>query len=130
PIDNLEGNSPAWDRIDKGLPVLCAGDGLGLWVSTHRDDCGKLFAYACLNPKTYGQAYNATRDRIFTWRDFYREGAAALGKTAQVLFMPAQWIIQKDPKRFGLLREITQYHGAYSSAKAKRDVPEFQCEID
>lgn len=129
PIDQLEGNSPAWDRIEHGLPVLCAGDGLGLWVSTHRDDCGKLFAYACLNPKTYGQSYNATRDHVFTWRDFYREGAAALGTRARLIFMPAEWIIRHDPKRFGLLREITQFHGAYSSDKAKRDVPEFRCEI-
>jgi len=44
--------------------------------------------------------------------------------------MPAAWIIKHDPQRFGLLREITQFHGAYSSAKAKRDVPEFKCDID
>jgi hypothetical protein len=28
------------------------------------------------------------------------------------------------------LKEITQFHGAYDSSKAMRDVPEFQCEID
>jgi len=128
-IDNLEGNAAAWDRIDRGLPVLCAGDGLGLWVSTHRDDCGKLFACAAGNSKTFGQSYNATRDENFTWRDFYREGAAALGKKAKLLFMPAAWIVKHDPGRFGLLNEITQYHGAYDSSKAKRDVPEFRCEI-
>src|SRR6185436_10019881 len=50
-IDNLEPNPTSWDRIERGLPVLCSGDGLGLWVSTHRDDCGKLFAYASENPK-------------------------------------------------------------------------------
>jgi nucleoside-diphosphate-sugar epimerase len=110
--------------------VLCSGDGLGLWVATHRDDCGKLFAYGALDPKTFGQCYNATRDRNFTWRDFYREAALALGSPAQVLFMPADWIVAHDPKRFNLLHEITRYHGAYSSAKAKRDVPEFRCEID
>jgi hypothetical protein len=44
--------------------------------------------------------------------------------------LPADWIIRHDPQRFSLLREITQYHGAYSSQKARRDVPEFSCEID
>ncbi|HEX8340217.1 MAG TPA: NAD-dependent epimerase/dehydratase family protein [Tepidisphaeraceae bacterium] len=127
-IDQLEPNAAAWDRIAKGKPVLCGGDGLGLWVSTHRDDCGKLFAGACLNAATYGQAYNATADRQFTWRDYYREVAAVLGKPAEVLFMPADWIAGHDPKRFGLLKEITQFHGAYFSDKAKRDVPEFVCE--
>jgi nucleoside-diphosphate-sugar epimerase len=129
-IDNLEPNAVAWDRIEHGQPVLCAGDGLGLWQSTHRDDCGKLFAYAALNSKTYGQAYNATRDEVLTWRDYYRQAAAALGKPAQLVFMPAAWIVRRDPQRFGLLHEITQFHGAYNSAKARRDVPEFRCEID
>jgi nucleoside-diphosphate-sugar epimerase len=129
-IDNLEANATAWDRIERGLPVLCAGDGLGLWQSTHRDDVGKLFAYAALDPKTYGQDYNATRDEVLTWRDYHRQAAAALGKPAQLVFMPAAWIVRHDPQRFGLLREITQFHGAYNSAKARRDVPEFRCDID
>jgi nucleoside-diphosphate-sugar epimerase len=128
-IDNLEGNAVAWDRIEHGLPVLCSGDGLGLWNSTHRDDVGKLFAYACLNEKTYGEDYNATTERVFTWRDFYREAAAAMGNTAQLLMMPAAWIVAHDEKRFGLLREITQFHGPYTSAKARRDVPEFNIEV-
>jgi nucleoside-diphosphate-sugar epimerase len=129
-IDNLEFDPVAWDQIERGLPVLCAGDGMGLWVSTHRDDCGKLFAYAAMNPKTFGQCFNATRDRQYTWRDLYREAASVLGKPARLLFMPADWIVRHDPKRFGLLREITQFHGAYDSSKAKRDVPEFICHID
>lgn len=128
-IDNVEFNPVAWDRIERGLPILCAGDGLGLWQATHRDDVGKLFAYAALNSKTFGQDYNATRDEIFTWRDFLRQAAASLGKKAQLLFMPADWIVKHDPKRFALLKEIAQFHGAYTSAKAKRDVPEFRCEI-
>jgi nucleoside-diphosphate-sugar epimerase len=128
-IDNLEPNAVAWDRIERGQPVFCAGDGLGLWQSTHRDDCGKLFAYAALNPRTYGQDYNATRPEVFTWRDYYRQAAAALGKTAQLVFMPAAWIVRHDPQRFGLLHEITQFHGAYNSSKARRDVPEFVCEV-
>jgi nucleoside-diphosphate-sugar epimerase len=124
-IDQLEANSVAWDRIEKNRPVVVAGDGLGLWQSTHRDDVGKLFAYAALNPKTFGQSYNATRDEITTWSDYYAQVSAALGKTPQLLFMPAHWIVAHDPKRFGLLSEITQFHGAYTSAKAKRDIPEF-----
>jgi len=129
-IDNLEFDPSAWDRIERGLPVLCAGDGLGLWVATHRDDVGKLFAYGALNAKTYGQAYNATRDENYTWRDHYHQAAAALGREARVVFMPAQWIIDREPERFGLLKGITQFHGAYSSEKAKRDVAEFRCEVD
>ena len=129
-IDQLEFDTPAWGRIERGLPVLAAGDGLGLWQATHRDDVGKMFAHAVLNPTTYGQAYNATRDEVFTWRDFYRQAASSLGRAPRVIFMPASWIVRHAPERFGLLAETTRYHGAYDSSKARRDVPEFRCGID
>jgi nucleoside-diphosphate-sugar epimerase len=124
-IDQLEFDSGTWDRVVRGLPILCAGDGLGLWQSTHRNDCGKLFAYAALNSKTYGEAYNATRDEVFTWRDYYREAARALDAHARLIFAPASWLVAAGPERFGFLRDVTQFHGAYSSAKAKAHVPEF-----
>jgi nucleoside-diphosphate-sugar epimerase len=129
-IDNLEFDPVSWDRILQGKPVLCGGDGLGFWVSTHRDDCGKLFAYAASNPKTFGECYNATRKPHLTWRDYYGVVAKVLGQPAQVLFLPADWIVRQDPKRFGLLREITAFHGAYDSSKAAAHVPEFSCQID
>jgi nucleoside-diphosphate-sugar epimerase len=130
-IDQLEiDGGTTWDRVARGEPVLCTGDGLGLWQATHRDDVGKLFAYAALNPTTYGQAYNATVDRVFTWRDYYREAARALGGRASVLFVPARWLLAAaTPGRFGLLRDVTRFHGAYTSAKARADVPEFRPEV-
>lgn len=128
-IDQLEADSGTWDRIARGLPVLCSGDGLGLWQSTHRDDCGKLFAYSALNQRTYGEAYNATRDEVLTWRGYYREAARALDTNANLIFVPARWLLDKNPRRFGFLREITQFHGAYSSAKAKAHVPQFRAAI-
>jgi nucleoside-diphosphate-sugar epimerase len=124
-IDQQEFDSGTWDRVARGLPVLVAGDGLGLWQSTHRDDCGAFFAYAAQSPKTYNEAYNATRDEIMTWRDYYREVSRALDTRAKLIFVPASWLIAQDPKRFSFLREITQFHGAYSCAKAKAHVPEF-----
>ena len=114
-IDQLEFDARSWDRIERGQPVLIADEGLGLWQSTHRDDCGSLFAHACLAPRTYGEDYNATRDEVLSWADYYREVAATLGSPARVLSLPA--------------REITRFHGAYTSAKAKRDIPGFHCAI-
>jgi nucleoside-diphosphate-sugar epimerase len=126
----MEFDSVVWDRVEQGLPVLCAGDGLGLWQATHRYDVGRAFAYAAGNPQSYDQAFNATGDRVLTWRDYYREAAAALGTEAELVLAPAGWIIAEDPQRFSFLNEITRYHGAYSSAKAKATLPEFRCSID
>lgn len=129
-IDQLEPDGVTWDRVEKGLPVLVADSGMGLWVSTHRDDCGQLFALAALEEKAFGQAYNATRDEHLTWADYYQHVAAAMGKEAKLLTMPAPWIWKHDEKRFNLLKEITAYHGAYSSAKAKAHFPQWKCDID
>jgi nucleoside-diphosphate-sugar epimerase len=128
-IDQLEADGTAWDRVLRGLPVLCAGDGLGLWQPTHRDDCAKLFAYVALNPKAYGEAYNATGDEVLTWRDYYREAAAALDMEARLVLAPAGWLLRELPTRLGLLRDVTRHHGAYDSAKAKTDFPEFRAVI-
>jgi nucleoside-diphosphate-sugar epimerase len=127
--DQCERDSGTWDRIARGLPVFCAGDGLGLWTPTHRDDCAKFFAYAALSPKTYGEAFNTMRDEVLTWRQYYREAARALGTTAKLIFVPASWLIAQDPQRFEGLAEMTQFHGAYSSEKAKAAVPEFRSTI-
>ena len=124
-IDQMEFDSAVWDRVAHGLPVLCANDGLGLWQSTHRRDVGRFFAYACGNQATYGEDFNVVHDRTFTWRDYYREAAAALGTTAELYFVPAAWIIRKNPKRFAFLAEISRFHGAYTNGKAKRAVPQF-----
>ena len=129
-IDQQEFDSGTWDRVERGLPVLVAGDGLGLWQSTHRDDCGAFFAYAAMNRKTYGQAYNATRDDTFTWRTYYREVARALGTRAKLIFVPSRWLLSQETKRFDFLGEISQFHCAYSSAKARADVPEFRPSIE
>jgi len=128
-IDQQEFDSGTWDRVKRGLPVLVAGDGMGLWVSTHRDDVGKLFAHAALDSKTYGETYNATRDEVLSWRDYYRTVARALETSAQLIFVPAAWLIAQAPKRFAFLAEVTQFHGAYSSAKGKAHLPGFRCEI-
>ena len=128
-IDNLEPDPPTWSRILEGKPVLLADSGMGLWNSTHRDDCGKAFAAACMNETAFGEAYNATTERVFSWRDYLTEAAESLGKPAMVLSMPRDWVAAHDRKRFNLLDEISGYHGAYTSAKARRDLG-FACEIE
>src|SRR5581483_9927002 len=110
-LDQLEIDGVAWDRVERGLPVLCSGDALGLWQSTHGDDVGKLFAHAALNPRTYGEIYNATRDEVLTWREYHRDVAAALGQRARLVLAPAAWLMNELPHRLAFLREVSRFHG-------------------
>jgi hypothetical protein len=43
-----------------------------------------------------------------------------------VIFVPARWLIAQDPERFDFLAQISQFHSACSSAKARAHVPEFR----
>ena len=127
-ICQLEFDTPTWSRLAAGKPVMLAGDGLGLWNSTHRDDVGELFARVCLNEVTFGQAYNATTNETQTWNDYYRRVAGVIGKPADLVYAPRDWIVAFDPDRFGLLREITGFHGTYDSGKARRDL-DWACKV-
>jgi nucleoside-diphosphate-sugar epimerase len=127
--DQQENDGGSWDRVVRGLPVFCTGDGLGLWQSTHRDDAARFFARAAMAPQTYGQAFNVMRDEVLTWRDYYREVARALDSRAKLIFVPASWLVAQDPDRFSFLSEISRFHAAYSTAKAKAAVPEFRATI-
>jgi nucleoside-diphosphate-sugar epimerase len=124
--DPLGTDGVAWDRVARGLPLLLPGDGLGLWQSTHRDDCARLFAHAAMNERTFGEAYNATRDEVITWRDYHREVARALDTRAAVICAPTRWLLAQGGERFGFLAEVAGFHHAYSSAKARAHVPEFR----
>ncbi|HEY5958703.1 MAG TPA: NAD-dependent epimerase/dehydratase family protein [Polyangiaceae bacterium] len=127
--DQQDNDGLAWDRVVRGLPVFCTGDGLGLWQSTHRDDAAKFFAFAALAPQTYGEVFNVMRDEVLTWRGYYREVARALDTRARLIFVPASWLITQDPERFSFLAEISQFHAVYSTVKAKAAVPEFRATI-
>jgi nucleoside-diphosphate-sugar epimerase len=122
-LDQLEIDGVAWDRIARGLPIFCAGDGLGLWQATHRDDVAKVFALAALNPRAYGESYNATGDQVVTWRDYHGRIASVLGRPAELVFAPAAWLLRAMPGRLGFLETTSQFHGAYSSAKARTHLP-------
>jgi nucleoside-diphosphate-sugar epimerase len=128
--DQLQWEDPAaWYRIERDLPVLCSGDGVGLTQATHRDDVGLFFAHAVLEPRTYGQAYNVVGDELLTWREFYRQVGVALGRRVQLISMPADWLIEHGGDFCELLGN-TRYHHVYSAAKAKQDVPAFRCRIN
>lgn len=118
--DQLESEGLAWDRVARGLPVLVAGDGLGLWQATHRDDCARYFAAAALCERAYGEAYNAVDPRVISWRGYYAEVARALHTRARVVFVPAGWLLAQAPGRFGFLAGISGEHCAFSAEKALR----------
>jgi len=130
PGKDLHGNSgsPTFvDRLRKGLPVIVSGDGNGLWQMASSDDVGLAFAYAVGRSQTFGEAYNVVADNVQTWDEVTRTIAAAMGAPEpKIVHIPTDLLMAIDAERYRGLHEIFQYHGVYSNAKIRRDIPEFQ----
>jgi nucleoside-diphosphate-sugar epimerase len=126
-INNLNTDSTFLERLRHGRPIIVSGDGHGLWQSAYADDVGRGFAYAAANRRCLGEAYNAVADEVVTWDQYVQRTAAAIGAPEpRLVHLPTDFLLAVDPKRYVVLGEIFRYHGVYSNAKLKRDVPEFR----
>jgi len=126
-INNLGWEPTFVDRLRQGRPIIVSGDGHGLWQSAYSEDVGVGFACAAGKSKCLGEAYNIVGDEIVTWDDYTRRTAAAIGAPVpRLVHLPTDFLLAVDRPRFAALEEIFRFHGVYSSAKLKRDVPEYR----
>jgi nucleoside-diphosphate-sugar epimerase len=119
------------NRIRTGKPVVVHGDGQTLWQSCYVDDVARGFVGAAGRRKTLGQVYNVCGRDIQTWDEYYQSVGRAVGRKPRIVHVPTDLILREAPaSATGFLSEIARYHGAYSTAKLRRDVPEFNPTID
>lgn len=125
-----------WDcetlnRIRRGAPVVVHGDGENLWQSCYSDDIGKAFEGALGKPWVRGEIYNACGRDIITWNEHYLRLGRAMGRKTKIVHLPTDIIVKVAPEQAtGFLREIARFHGAYSTAKIRDHIPEFNPQID
>jgi nucleoside-diphosphate-sugar epimerase len=126
-------NSLGWeptfvDRLRRGLPIIVAGDGNGLWASTNSEDVGTGFAYAAGREACFGESYNIVGSDVVTWNEYTERTATAIGAPKpNLMHIPTDLLLSLDRPQLEALAEIFQFHGVYNNAKLKRDVPEFTC---
>lgn len=124
-----------WDcelanRIRRGAPVVVHGDGEAIWQSCYVDEVALGFVAAAGRRKTFGQVYNVCGRDLLTWNEYYVAIGRAIGRAPRIVHVPTDVIVRHAPESAtGFLREIAQFHGAYSTAKLRRDVPEFDPRI-
>ena len=130
-LHDWEWDCETLNRIKRGAPVVVHGDGENLWQSCYSDDIGRAFEGALGKPWVRGQIYNACGRDIITWNEHYERLGKAMGKKAKIVHLPMEVIVRVAPEQAtGFLREIAQYHGAYSIEKIRKQIPEFNPQID
>lgn len=111
------------DRIRKGKPIVAHGDGNSFWVSCHRDDVGRAFAYAAGQPHTFGKAYHTTGEEWLTWNQYHEQVAQAIDAPRPTLVhIPSDALARLVPQHAELAVTNLQHNNIFDNSAARADL--------
>jgi nucleoside-diphosphate-sugar epimerase len=114
------------DRMRRGRPVVCHGDGSALWVMTHASDFAVAFVGLLGHPAALGEAFHITSDEVLTWDAIYETIARAAGAEARLVHVPSALIAALVPDKGGSLLGDKAQSTFFDNRKVRSLVPEFQ----
>jgi nucleoside-diphosphate-sugar epimerase len=114
------------DRMRRGRPVVCHGDGTALWGMTHASDFAVGLVGLLGRPEAMGEAFHITTDEVLTWDGVYETIARAAGVEAELVHVPSALIAALVPDRGASLLGDKAHSSVFDNAKVRRLVPEFQ----
>jgi nucleoside-diphosphate-sugar epimerase len=113
------------DRMRRGLPVVCHGDGTALWVMTHASDFARGFVGLLGHPAALGETFHVTSDEVLTWDAIYAEIGRAAGALPVLVHVPSALIAAIVPDRGASLLGDKAHSSVFDNAKLRRCVPGF-----
>jgi nucleoside-diphosphate-sugar epimerase len=117
------------DRMRRGLPVVCHGDGTALWGMTHASDFAVGLVGLVGHPDAIGEAFHVTTDEVLTWNAIYETIARAAGVEARLVHVPSALIAALVPDRGASLLGDKAHSSIFDNSKVRRLVPEFQAKV-
>ena len=114
------------DRMRRGLPVVCHGDGTALWVMTHASDFAVGLVGLLGHSGAIGEAFHITSDEVLTWDAIYGTIARAAGAEARLVHVPSALVAALVPDRGASLLGDKAHSSVFDNTKIRRLVPEFQ----
>jgi nucleoside-diphosphate-sugar epimerase len=80
------------ERLASGGPVILPEGGLNSWGFLWVEDLAEVIVSNLARPSTLGRAYNLAQREALCLRQLVEMFATALGREAQVLSLPADWL--------------------------------------
>lgn len=114
------------DRMRRGLPIVCHGDGTSLWVMTAASDFAVGLVGLIGHPRAVGEAFHITSDEVLTWEAIYGVIARAAGAEPRLVHLPSELIASLYPDRGGSLLGDKAWSVVFDNAKIRGFVPEFR----
>lgn len=117
------------DRMRRGRPIVCHGDGSSLWVATHTTDFARGLVGLLGEPRALGEAFHITSDEVVTWDAIYRAIGRAAGAEPELLHVPSDFVAAVEPAWAGTLLGDKAHSAVFDNAKIKAAVPGFRAEV-
>jgi len=117
------------DRMRRGLPVVCHGDGTALWVMTHASDFARGFAGLLGNEAAIGETFHVTSDEVMTWDAIYDAIGKAAGVSPRIVHVPSALVLAIVPDRGASLLGDKSHSSVFDNAKLRRAVPGFAARV-
>jgi nucleoside-diphosphate-sugar epimerase len=114
------------DRIRRGRPVLCHGDGTSVWVMTHASDFAVGLVGLLGLPEALGEAVHITSDEVLTWNRIYELIGEAAGHPVRLVHVPSDLVAAMFPERGGSLLGDKANSVIFDNGKIRRLVPKFR----
>ncbi len=114
------------DRLRRGQPIVCHGDGTSLWVMTAASDFAVGLVGLLGNPPAVGEAFHITSDEVLTWEAIYGVIARAAGAELKMVHVPSELIASLYPERGGSLLGDKAWSVVFDNRKIRRFVAEFR----
>ena len=114
------------DRIRRGLPIVCHGDGTALWVMTASSDFAVGLVGLLGRKDAVGEAFHITSDEVLTWNGIYEAIGHAAGREPRLVHVPSDVIAALYPERGGSLLGDKAWSVVFDNGKIKRFVPAFR----
>lgn len=86
------------DRMIHNRPIILPDNGVNLWTLTYSKDFAHAFLDVLGNPKTYGQYYHLTGNKVYTWRKINEMICDAVGVLPNTISIPTDFILKYFPE--------------------------------
>jgi nucleoside-diphosphate-sugar epimerase len=117
------------NRLRRGKKVIVHGDGTSLWTLTYNADFARGFVPLLCNPATLSEAIHITSDEALTWDRITQLVARAAGVEARIVHVPSDVLHALTPGGRGTLLGDKMHCGLFDTAKLRRFVPDFHCDV-
>jgi nucleoside-diphosphate-sugar epimerase len=109
-------------RMRARLPVIVMDDGRTPWAIAHVSDVARGFVASLGSTPAAGNDYHLTSHEHTDWNGVYRALAEAAGATAEIVYVPSEWLRKVAPRRSLGVWFIYRFPSVYDNTKAERDL--------